>query len=88
MYEDKLCAMVMCPVTGLETNGKLHLLLHFTSDKDDAPGISYDKQEINPKIIKPAKFAKHHIPEKHRLDDTQNPDIPLPSQRSCNVVSR
>ena len=86
MYEDKLCAMVMCPVTGLEMNGEFHFLLDFTSDKDDAPGTSYDKQEINPEMIEPAKFAKHHIPKEDELGDTHNPDITFPSQRSCDVV--
>lgn len=33
MYEDKLCAMFMCPVTGLEMNGKFHFLFNFTSGK-------------------------------------------------------
>ena len=37
-------------------------------------------------MIEPAKFAKHHIPEEHKLDDTQDPDITIPSQRSCKVV--
>ncbi|XP_023336334.1 protein unc-45 homolog B [Eurytemora carolleeae] len=30
---------------------------------------SYDKQEINPEMLELAKFAKHHIPEDHELDD-------------------
>ena len=30
---------------------------------------SYDKQEIDPQMIELAKFAKHHIPEEHELDD-------------------
>ena len=30
---------------------------------------SYDKQEINPEMLELAKFAKHHIPEEHELDD-------------------
>ena len=30
---------------------------------------SYDKQEIDPQMIELAKFAKHHIPEDHELDD-------------------
>jgi len=30
---------------------------------------SYDKQEIDPQMLELAKFAKHHIPEDHELDD-------------------
>jgi hypothetical protein len=30
---------------------------------------AYDKQEIIPEMIELAKFAKHHIPEDHELDD-------------------
>ena len=30
---------------------------------------SYDKQEIDPQMVELAKFAKHHIPEEHELDD-------------------
>ena len=30
---------------------------------------SYDKQETNPEMLELAKFAQHHIPEEHELDD-------------------
>jgi len=30
---------------------------------------AYDKQELIPEMIELAKFAKHHIPEEHELDD-------------------
>ena len=30
---------------------------------------SYDKQEISEEMIQLAKFAKHHIPQEHELDD-------------------
>lgn len=30
---------------------------------------AYDKQEILPELVELAKFAKHHIPEDHELDD-------------------
>jgi len=30
---------------------------------------AYDKQEIIPELVELAKFAKHHIPEEHELDD-------------------
>lgn len=30
---------------------------------------AYDKQEMLPEMIELAKFAKHHIPEEHELDD-------------------
>jgi hypothetical protein len=33
MYEDKLCAMFMCPITGLEMNGKFHFYFHLSTGK-------------------------------------------------------
>lgn len=30
---------------------------------------AYDKQELMPEMMELAKFAKHHIPEQHELDD-------------------
>jgi len=30
---------------------------------------SYDKQEITEEMIQLAKFAKHHVPTEHELDD-------------------
>lgn len=30
---------------------------------------AYDKKEIDPEMIELAKFAKHHVPEEHELDD-------------------
>lgn len=30
---------------------------------------AYEKQEIMPEMLEVAKFAKHHIPEQHELDD-------------------
>lgn len=30
---------------------------------------AYDKQEVLPELVELAKFAKHHIPEEHELDD-------------------
>ncbi|XP_011306994.1 protein unc-45 homolog B [Fopius arisanus] len=30
---------------------------------------AYDKQEMIPEMVELAKFAKHHIPEEHELDD-------------------
>ncbi|VEN62046.1 unnamed protein product [Callosobruchus maculatus] len=30
---------------------------------------AYDKQEIIPEMVELAKFAKHHIPQEHELDD-------------------
>ncbi|KAF6206736.1 hypothetical protein GE061_017972 [Apolygus lucorum] len=30
---------------------------------------AYDKQEVLPEMVELAKFAKHHIPEDHELDD-------------------
>ena len=30
---------------------------------------SYEKEEIMPEMLELAKFAKHHIPEEHEMDD-------------------
>ena len=30
---------------------------------------SYEKQEIMPEMLELAKFAKHHIPQEHEMDD-------------------
>lgn len=30
---------------------------------------AYEKQEVLPEMLELAKFAKHHIPEEHELDD-------------------
>ena len=30
---------------------------------------AYEKQEILPEMLELAKFAKHHIPQEHELDD-------------------
>ena len=42
---------------------------------------SYDKQEINPEMLELAKFAKHHIPEEHELDDEDFAD-----KRICTIA--
>ena len=42
---------------------------------------SYDKQEINPEMLELAKFAKHHIPEEHELDDEDFADM-----RICTIA--
>ena len=53
-------------------------LLKFLIRQDVAYGVvtllvnltnSYEKQEIMPELIELAKFAKHHIPQDHELDD-------------------
>ena len=41
--------------------GVITLLVNLTN--------SYEKQEIMPELIELAKFAKHHIPQEHELDD-------------------
>ncbi len=30
---------------------------------------AYEKEEIMPEMLELAKFAKHHIPQDHELDD-------------------
>ena len=45
MYEDKLCAMLMCPVTGLEMNGKFHF---FVVPKEDAYNPNIRHLQLQP----------------------------------------
>jgi len=42
---------------------------------------AYDKQELIPEMIELAKFAKHHIPEEHELDD-----IDFVNKRLCTLT--
>ncbi|XP_050453184.1 protein unc-45 homolog B [Cataglyphis hispanica] len=42
---------------------------------------AYDKQELIPEMIELAKFAKHHIPEEHELDD-----IDFVNKRLCALA--
>ena len=48
---------------------------------------SYDKQEINPEMLELAKFAKHHIPEEHELDDEDFADKRIWSIAKMGVTS-
>lgn len=48
---------------------------------------SYDKQEINPEMLELAKFAKHHIPEEHELDDEDFADKRIWSIAQMGVTS-
>ena len=38
-------------------------------------------QEINPEMLELAKFAKHHIPEEHELDDQ------VPALSKCTIYT-
>ena len=48
---------------------------------------SYDKQEIDPQMLELAKFAKHHIPEEHELDDEDFADKRVWSIAQMGVTS-
>merc|ERR1719244_1619733 len=48
---------------------------------------SYDKQEINPEMLELAKFAKHHIPEEHELDDQDFVDKRIHILGSLGITS-
>ena len=81
MYEDKPCAMFMCPVTGLEMNGKFHFLLNFTSGLDDArvpEEAAYDFMETNKTAPEPSKKALKLRHEKSKA-------APEPSKKSPKV---
>jgi len=48
---------------------------------------SYDKQEIDPEMLELAKFAKHHIPEEHEMDDEDFADKRIWSIAQMGVTS-
>lgn len=48
---------------------------------------AYDKQEIVPEMLELAKFAKHHIPEEHELDDVDFVNKRLCSLAKAGVIS-
>eukprot|EP00088_Acartia_fossae_P020179 TRINITY_DN21830_c0_g1_i4.p1 TRINITY_DN21830_c0_g1~~TRINITY_DN21830_c0_g1_i4.p1 ORF type:complete len:868 (-),score=244.57 TRINITY_DN21830_c0_g1_i4:118-2613(-) len=48
---------------------------------------SFDKQEINPEMLELAKFAKHHIPEEHELDDQDFVDKRVAILGSMGITS-
>ncbi|CAD0204481.1 unnamed protein product [Chrysodeixis includens] len=64
----------------VEDKAALHALIELakTGDQSSLYGVvttlvnlcnAYDKQELMPEMMELAKFAKHHIPEQHELDD-------------------
>lgn len=64
----------------VEDRAALHALIELakTGDQSALYGVvttlvnlvnAYEKQELVPELIQLAKFAKHHIPEEHELDD-------------------
>lgn len=64
----------------VEDRAALHALIELAKSGDQSVlyGVvttivnlcnAYDKQEMVPEMIELAKFAKHHIPEEHELDD-------------------
>lgn len=48
---------------------------------------AYDKQEMVPEMLELAKFAKHHIPEQHELDDQDFIDKRLTILAKAGVTS-
>ncbi|XP_014479651.1 PREDICTED: protein unc-45 homolog B [Dinoponera quadriceps] len=48
---------------------------------------AYDKQEIIPEMVELAKFAKHHIPEEHELDEADFVNKRLCSLAKAGVTS-
>lgn len=65
----------------IEDTAAIHALIELakTGDQDVLYGVvttfvnlcnAYDKQEVLPEMVELAKFAKHHIPEEHELDDS------------------
>ncbi|CAK9831347.1 Protein unc-45 homolog B [Anthophora retusa] len=48
---------------------------------------AYDKQELIPEMIELAKFAKHHIPEEHELDDVDFVNKRIVSLAKAGVTS-
>lgn len=65
----------------IEDTAAIHALIELakTGNQDVLYGVvttfvnlcnAYDKQEVLPEMVELAKFAKHHIPEEHELDDS------------------
>ncbi|XP_011163393.1 protein unc-45 homolog B [Solenopsis invicta] len=48
---------------------------------------AYDKQELIPEMIELAKFAKHHIPQEHELDDVDFVNKRLCALAKADVTS-
>lgn len=48
---------------------------------------AYDKQEMLPEMLELAKFAKHHVPEQHELDDQDFVDKRLTLLAKAGVTS-
>lgn len=48
---------------------------------------AYDKQEILPEMVELAKFAKHHIPEEHELDDIDFVNKRISELTDAGIVS-
>ncbi|TDG45878.1 hypothetical protein AWZ03_007733 [Drosophila navojoa] len=69
-----------CKEKLIEDNASIHALMDLAraGDQSCLYGVvttfvnlcnAYEKQEMVPEMIELAKFAKHHIPEEHELDD-------------------
>ncbi|XP_023167483.2 protein unc-45 homolog B [Drosophila hydei] len=69
-----------CKEKLIEDNASIHALMDLAraGDQSCLYGVvttfvnlcnAYEKQELVPEMIELAKFAKHHIPEEHELDD-------------------
>ncbi|XP_030373761.1 protein unc-45 homolog B [Scaptodrosophila lebanonensis] len=70
-----------CKEKLIEDKASIHALMDLarTGDQSCLYGVvttfvnlcnAYEKQELLPEMVELAKFAKHHIPEEHELDDT------------------
>ncbi|EDW59784.1 protein unc-45 homolog B [Drosophila virilis] len=69
-----------CKEKLIEDNASIHALMDLAraGDQSCLYGVvttfvnlcnAYEKQELVPEMVELAKFAKHHIPEEHELDD-------------------
>lgn len=48
---------------------------------------AYDKQEVLPEMVELAKFAKHHIPEEHELDELDFINKRITMLTDCGITS-
>ena len=69
MHEDKLCAMFMCPATGLEMNGKFHFLSNFTSGKVVSERTVKVLQK-NPVELSDQSLTDKPLAKKSKTDET------------------
>ena len=71
MYKDKLCAMFMRPVTGLEMNSKLHFLLNSIRNLQPQPATATATATCNRNLLSAYKTHTHTRNAERARDNTR-----------------